>query len=764
MLLGVFFAFVAPLLTRGLKDRAAWILALVPLSFTIFFIQQISFLPSGPIVVSFDWTTLYSAHLSFSLDGLSLLFALMISFFGVLIIIFGGEYLKGHRDLGKFFSWILLFMISMLGLVLSDNLILLFVFWELTTFSSFLLIGFNHEREDARKSAWQAILITTSGGLAMLAGFILLGEMTGSYQISTLLDHREKITSHELYLPMLTLVLAGAFTKSAQFPFHFWLPSAMAAPTPVSAYLHSATMVKAGIYLLARFLPIIGHTTSWSFIVSSVGGVTMVVGSLFALKQNDLKLLLAYMTIMALGVLTLLLGIGSLAAIKAFVIFLVLHSLYKGALFLIAGGIDHGAGTRELSALGGLRKKMPFTTAIAFISLLSMAGMPPLIGFLGKEMIYEAALETGGFLGPWIIVMSVFAMGASTAVACIFFFKVFWGPFKGVKAIAESAPSLLLPPLILGMIGLILGLFPGLLESSLIRSSVSVILGQIVESQLFHGTAFNMALALSGLSTGLGVVIYLNYDRMKSGVIAWEPWGEKFSFSRLFHQVLVALPKNSLKLAELLMRGYYTKYLLIIISTLTLVLFFVFFSKSGWYYPSTYPSLAPYEWIIIVGIAFAAITSALATTVFTSVILLGVVGFGVALLFVIYGAPDLALTQFLIETLTIIFIALIAIKFPPYRLKKKNPFKFARDLTLSLSFGGMITIILWSLNQVPFDPYLSEYFAENSYLLGKGRNIVNVILVDFRALDTLGEMTVLVIGSLSVFGLIKLATVKEGSK
>src|SRR5690625_1589714 len=301
--------------------------------------------------------------------------------------------MKGHSYLGRFYLALLLFMASMLGVVLSDNLITLFVFWELTSFTSFMLIGFNHESPESRKSALQALLVTFGGGLALLAGVVLMGIAGGTMEISEILSSGDLIRNHGLYLPILILFLLGAFTKSAQFPFHFWLPNAMAAPTPVSAYLHSATMVKAGIYLLARLQPSLGGTEAWVGILSVVGAVTMFTGAFLAIRHTNIKKLLAYSTIMALGTLTMLLGIGTEGALIAFVTFLLAHSLYKGSLFMVAGILDHATGTKDLTAMGGLRSLMPVTALMAAIAALPLAGAPPLFGFVAKDLMFEAALE-----------------------------------------------------------------------------------------------------------------------------------------------------------------------------------------------------------------------------------------------------------------------------------------------------------------------------------------------------------------------------------
>ncbi|MBI2088067.1 MAG: NADH-quinone oxidoreductase subunit L, partial [Deltaproteobacteria bacterium] len=359
-------ALLAPWIDRVGRGRTGWIIAVLPATLFAYFATFVASIRNGEVIrQSHAWIPSLGIDLSFTADGLSVLFALLISGIGALVVVYAGGYLAGHPQLGRFFSYLLLFMSAMLGLVLADNVIALFVFWELTTLSSYLLIGFDHEREAARSAALKSLLVTGIGGLALLAGLILLAQAGGSPELSALAKHGDAIRSHPLYAPILALILAGAFTKSAQVPFHFWLPAAMEAPTPVSAYLHSATMVKAGVYLLARLNPVLGGTDPWLFTVTTTGAVTMVVGAWMALQRTDLKLILAYSTVSALGVLTMLLGLGTPLAIKAASVFLLGHALYKGALFLIAGAVDHETGTRSFDRLGGLKKAMPLTALAA---------------------------------------------------------------------------------------------------------------------------------------------------------------------------------------------------------------------------------------------------------------------------------------------------------------------------------------------------------------------------------------------------------------
>jgi multicomponent Na+:H+ antiporter subunit A len=470
VLSGFALAGVAPFLYRVARAKASWTIAALPLGLFTFFASLAGRIAAGqPVTVSYAWVPTLDVNLSFRLDGLSLLFSLLITGIGALIVIYAGGYLAAHHHLGRFYAYLALFMASMLGLVLADNVITLFVFWELTSLSSYLLIGFDHEREAARSAALQALLVTGVGGLAMLAGLLLLGRAAGSLELSNVLGAGEAIRAHPLYLAILLLILAGAFTKSAQFPFHFWLPSAMEAPTPVSAYLHSATMVKAGVYLLARLSPVLGGTEAWIAIVTLTGAATMLVGAAKALLETDLKRILAYSTVSVLGMLTLLLGIGTPRAIEAAMVYLLAHALYKGALFLVAGAVDHETGTREATRLGGLRRAMPITAVAAAAAAVSMVGLPPLFGFIAKELLYEA---TWGAPDLALVITGVTVLSNTLlmAVAVVVGIQPFAGQAVSTPKKPHEAPwTLWLGPALLGGLGLIGGLFPQVAAST--RSS-----------------------------------------------------------------------------------------------------------------------------------------------------------------------------------------------------------------------------------------------------------------------------------------------------
>ncbi len=404
--------FAVALLSAWLVRRspgAARILAVWPAILAIVLSAELrSTLSAGGRLIELSWAPSLGLSLSFNLDGLGLLFALLITAIGTLVVLYASQYLEGHPQAGRFYASLFAFMGAMLGVALSDNVLTLFVFWELTGFTSFLLIGFEHERDDARSAALQALIVTGAGGLALLAAGVLLFDVSGTTSLSAMASSRAPIVAHPFYAAIATLTLLAAFTKSAQVPFHFWLPNAMAAPTPVSAYLHSATMVKAGVYLMARMTPILGATTLWTTAVTAAGAATMVVGAYRSVQETDLKRILAYSTVSALGVLTMLLGVGTREAIAAALVYLVAHACYKGALFLVAGAIDHETGTREITALAGLRRAMPLTAVAGGAAALSMAGVPLTLGFVGKDGAYEALLHGGGW-SAWLLILTVLA-------------------------------------------------------------------------------------------------------------------------------------------------------------------------------------------------------------------------------------------------------------------------------------------------------------------------------------------------------------------
>lgn len=750
-------AFISPFLVRFLKDYSGWVLALLPAGLFGYFLSLYKGVTSGgSIYEETPWFPGLDINMSFYLDGLSLTFALLITGIGTLIVIYAGGYLKGDKYLGRFFLSILMFMGSMLGVVLADNLLALFVFWELTSFTSYLLIGFNNDKEESRNSALQALLITGTGGLALLAGAIMLGMAGGSMSISEIVSSGVIVSEHPYYLAILVLVLAGAFTKSAQFPFHFWLPGAMAAPTPVSAYLHSATMVKAGVYLLARLSPVLGDTEVWTITVTGFGAATMVIGAWLALVYTDLKKVLAYSTVMALGTITMLIGMGHPYAIQAAAVFIVGHSLYKGALFMVAGSIDHEAGTRDVLKLGGLKKLMPITAATAAIAALSMGGIPPMLGFIGKELVYEAALSFAG--APIVlIIVAVLANIAVVASSAIVAIRPFYGKEKKTpKHAHEAPPSMLLGPAVLGGLGLILGILPFLADRSLFSSAASAISNTEVSFYLSLWHGFNLPLILSVVTLLGGIAVYKMWDRIREST-AMIAYGRTFA----------GIPEGGYRLSlngmlrfakfqtNVLQSGYLHIYMISLLAATILSVGITLVLKADFAFPTSSNGATVFEIILALAMVGGAVSAIFARKALSAITSLGLLGFSIALMFIMFSAPDLAITQFLVETLTVILAALVLIKIPKPEIVESLGTK-VRDGVIALGAGAVITTIMLLVLNIELDLSLSEYFGENSYTMAYGKNIVNVILVDFRALDTLGEITVLAVAAVGIIALIKL--------
>lgn len=750
---GFILALVAPGLCRLTGRAAGWTLALLPLVLTVYFASFLGAIASGEAFhVRHDWVPALGVSLSFTLDGLSLLFALLISGVGALILVYAGGYLAGHPQLGRLYAFLLMFMASMLGLVLADNLLALFVFWELTSLSSYLLIGFDHERGEARAAALQALLVTGGGGLALLAGLLLLGQAGGSLELSTLLAQADRLRSHPLYVPALLLILAGAFTKSAQFPFHFWLPAAMEAPTPVSAYLHSATMVKAGVYLLARLSPALGGTDIWIGTVSGVGIATMLVGGWLALVESDLKRILAYSTVSALGMLTLLLGLGGQLAVHAAMAFLLGHALYKGALFLVAGALDHETGTRDVDRLGGLGRAMPVTALAAGVAGLSMAGLPPLFGFIAKELSYEATLHAPA--AGWVTTAAVAANVLLVAAAGLVGLRPFLGKALPTPRPAhEAPPSLLLGPLALAGLSIAFGLWPGWGADGLVSAASTSVLGQpaSIHLALWHG--LTPALALSAATLAGGVGVYAGRGLLRKAA-SWYPGAARWGPAGWYELALKGLNGLALGQTQLLQSGYLRYYLMITVAATTGLVGYALVGRGALTAAFDWSDLRFYEAGLAALILLAVLGAVLLKSRLAAVAALGVVGYGVALVFVLFGAPDLAMTQFLVETLTVILFVLVFYHLPESRIVSDNAARW-RDAALALAAGALMTALVLVGTPENYPP-ISTYFAEHSVTQGHGRNIVNVILVDFRELDTLGEITVLAVAAVGVYALLKL--------
>ncbi len=742
------------------QGNIGWLIALLPLGVIIYLLTLVERITAGEILtISYAWVPSFGINLSFYLDGLSLVFALLVSGIGALVLVYAGGYLAGHHQLGRFYIYLLLFMGSMLGLVLAGNLLTMFVFWEMTSLSSYLLIGFNHRQEKSRASALQALLVTGGGGLALLAGLILLSQVAGGLEFTAVLSQGDVVRADALYTPLLILVLLGAFTKSAQFPFHIWLPNAMAAPTPVSAYLHSATMVKAGVYLLARLSPVLGGTALWLYSVTAFGTVTMLLGAYLAWQQTDLKRILAYSTVSALGTLMLLLGLGTSVAVKATILFLIVHSLYKGALFMAAGAIDHETGTRDITKLRGLRRAMPVTFVAVVLASLSMAGALPLfIGYIGKKLIYDATLNAPANIAFILTGAALLANVLTVVVAGLVAYRPFFGqPSETPKKAHEGPPSLWLGPIVLSILGLVLVVLievvPDSLFKPLLVSSATAIMTEFTSVKLAVWSGFNSIFWLSVATLVGGIAIYAGREPLKAlvsplnGISAWGP-------ERGFEGALDGMKRLAAWQTRFLQNGYLRIYLLTILIFTIVLTGYTLLTRGGLTVTPTWTDLRFYEAAVSLMIFGGIITAVLAKTRLVTIVSLGVVGYGIALIFVLFGAPDLAMTQLAIETLTVILLMLVLARLPKFS-RLSNTATRLRDGVIALGVGGLVTTIILTVTSLPFQSTLTPFFAENSWLAAKGRNVVNVILVDFRALDTLGEIAVLAIAALGVYVLMK---------
>ncbi len=707
-------------------------------------------------VIQAGWTWLpgLGLNVNFFLDGLGLLFAGLILGIGLLIIAYARFYLAKEDPMGTFYTFLLLFQGAMVGIVLSDNILLLLIFWELTSLSSFLLIGYWRHLPEGRQGARMALAVTGAGGLAMIAGMLMLGGIVGSYDLTVILRERELIQASPLYLPALVLILVGCFAKSAQFPFHFWLPHAMAAPTPVSAYLHSATMVKAGIFLMARMWPVLAGTEAWFYLVATTGLVTMVLGAGIALFKDDLKGLLAFSTVSHLGLVTLLLGFGTPMAAVVAVFHIINHASFKAALFMCAGIVDHEAGTRDVRRLGGLAALMPITATLVTVGAASMAGVPLLNGFLSKEMMLEEAVHTTWAGQGWIVPLAVTA-GAAFSVAYSFRYivHVFFGRRRDDYPRTPHDPpaGMWLPPAVLIVPVVAIGLFPETFAGDLVRASAAAVTGGVLpefQLALWHG--FTVALALSVIALAGGFALLARYRAVRR---LWQA-GPHPEAKAMFEAVLAATVAASRRVMHGLHNGSLGRYLavtLVAALALGLAAFQAGGHEAGLRDSLPAPAAAVVAWLLLVGACGLAVV--LHRQRVLALLAAGVVGLIVSVGFVYLSAPDLALTQISVEVATVILILLALYFLPKESPRESGRGRKLRDAALAVGAGLGMGGLAWAA-MTRDAATLSGYYLDNAVSGGGGTNVVNVILVDFRGFDTFGEIIVLGVAALAIYALL----------
>ena len=702
------------------------------------------------------WLPVLGLNANFFLDGLGLLFGGLILGIGLLVILYARFYLSDRDAMGPFYSYLMLFQGAMTGIVLSDNVLLLLVFWELTSLSSFLLIGFWKHLPEGRQGARMALAVTGGGGLAMIAGMLILGHAAGSYDLTIILTSREAIQGSDWYLAALFLILVGAFAKSAQFPFHFWLPQAMSAPTPVSAYLHSATMVKAGIFLMARLWPVLAGTEAWFAIVATTGLVTMVLGAVVAFFKDDLKALLAYSTVSHLGFITMLLGFGTKAAAVVAVFHIVNHATFKCALFMCAGIVDHAAHTRSIARLGGLRTLMPLTFLLVTVTALSMAGIPPLNGFLSKEMMLEETAHTLWFGNAWVLpVLATLGAAASVGYSFRLIGQVFLGPVRDDYPDEPQDPAFGLwaaPGVLAGLVVLI-GVFPMTMVGAIVARAARAVTGAPVDVSLYLWHGLTPALWMSVVAVGAGLVLVFGFSGCRR---AWQRL-PTVSARAIFDGGMEAFVLGARTVTDRLHDGALTRYLGAAVLTILGVSLLAY--ATGTHDPGTRPPtpvepVAVAGWVLLMGATVSLFTYH--RNRLLALVLVGVVGLMVSVGFAYLAAPDLALTQILVEVVTVILL-LLALNFLPKRTPVESSVaRRIRDGIVAVATGLGVGALIYALMMRDFAfPTIADYHWAMSKVGGGGTNVVNVILVDFRGYDTFGEITVLGIAGLAIFALVE---------
>lgn len=717
----------------------------------------------GPRTETVSWVPSLGVEIALRLDGFSLLFCLLITGIGALVTVYAGAYFaeKPPEKGANFIALILLFMGAMLGTVLSDNLIVLFVFWELTSLVSFLLIGFDSHQAAARKAALQSLVVTAGGGLCLFAAILLLGSALGTFSLSAIALRGDELAASPLAPAILVLLCFGAFTKSAQVPFHFWLPNAMQAPTPASAYLHSATMVKLGVYLLARFDQPFAGVPAFGTTLVVFGTATLLVGGLRAMMQSGFKAILAQSTVGSLGLLVLLIGLGGETAAVATVSFILAHALYKAALFFCAGTAIHATGRTQVTQMHGLAASLPLTAAAAALAALSMAGLPPMVGFIAKELVFEAQLADA--VGASVVALAVLGNAAFVMIALLSAIDPFWkGRPHPSRIVHPETAGLVAGPVVLSGLGLLFGLAPGLVAGTLIEPAAGALAGGPVEASFYLWHGFTPMLALSAAVVALGIVLYAAFGRVHG------PLGETRALVALlgdrgYHAVFDGILALAGASTRRLQNGDGRHYAVIVVAaTLSIVTAGLLVARPGLPLSLDLSDLRLAPAIVLVLMVVGALVATRLHSLLATLVAVGIVGFGSALVFLLNGAPDLALTQFSVEVLVVVILTALLLRVPLRPASTRSAGERRLDAVLAASFGILVFVALAAMVATPFDPRLSEFFAQASYPDAWGRNVVNVILVDFRAIDTLGEIAVVCFAAIGVWGLLRRPSARGG--
>jgi multicomponent K+:H+ antiporter subunit A len=748
-------AILPPLAIRAGRTTCTVVTAGATLAALVLLLTTAPAVFRGEIVSAhFEWVPQIGLNYSLFVDGLGFFFAGLILTIGLLIVIYSRFYLSPADPMGRFFAYLLLFQGAMLGIVVSDNILLLTIFWELTSLSSFLLIGYWRHLPEGRQGARMALVVTGGGGLLLLAGAILLGEAAGSYELTEILQRREVVQASPTYIPILLLVLGGAFTKSAQFPFHFWLPHAMAAPTPVSAYLHSATMVKAGVFLLARLWPVLAGTEAWFLIVTAIGLITMLIGAWIALFKDDLKAILAYSTVSHLGLMTMLLGFSSPLAAVAAVFHILNHATFKAALFMSAGIVDHEAGTRDIRRLGGLFRLMPISGALALVAAGAMAGLPLLNGFLSKEMMLEEAAHTAYAGNPWLLpVLATLGTVLSVAYSVRLAAQTYLGPVPPDYPHRPQDPpaGLWLPVAVLVLPVVAIGILPATFAGPLVERTALAVVGAPLPDfslALWHGVT--PALLMSLIAFAAGFTVFLSAPQI-ARKLRNLPRPEA---KAIFDGVVRAAVTGSQRAIDLSHTDSLPRYLAMIVAAVVAMGAAGFLSAA--HAPGERPLLAANLPAVAAWAALVATCIALVVTHrnrLLSLILTSVIGLVVSLAFVQFSAPDLALTQISVEVVTTILLLLALNLLPRRTPPRPNWLRKLRDGGAAAVAGLGIAVISYAAMTRNRDT-IAQYHLAESKPSGGGTNVVNVILVDFRGFDTFGEIIVLCIAALAIYALL----------